>query len=209
MVSFEYAPWVVLFSLLIFIVIYGGCILGQQIMKLSETGKDSLILFSTERTYRSFNAFTDYVLLFTRFVSFGYLLGAPIVYFTIESQDGYNIWYSFRLWNCLLVELFFMFSVANSIIGLFVHENARCCLTSSSTNGYYYYAYFMQMLFVVCGATSLFIAVVMYWYEDDSTSIENMSYNVAPAIFMIVEMYLGAYLRATDRGGGIKTESSA
>ena len=119
--SFAYAPYVVLFSVLVFIIFYGGCILGQQIMKLSETGKDSLILFSTERTYRSWSDSFDYVLLFTRFVSFAYLLGVPLIYGTITNVNMYNIWFSFRIWNCLLVELFFLFSVCNSIIGLFVH----------------------------------------------------------------------------------------
>ena len=107
-----YAPWVVLFSLL----------MGQQMMKLSETGKDSLILFSPERTYRSWSDAWDYVLLFARFVSFVYLLGVPLIYGTVTNANMYNIWYSFRMWNCLLVELFFAFNVANSCIGLFVPE---------------------------------------------------------------------------------------
>ena len=44
---------------------------------------------------------------------------------------------------------------------------SRLCLSTSSNSGYYYYAFFMQMLFVISGATSLFIAVVMYWYNDN------------------------------------------
>lgn len=197
MESFAYAPWVVLFSLLVFIIIYGGCILGQQLMKLSETGKDSLILFSTERTYRSFNAVADYVLLFSRLVSFACLLAVPIIYFTIESELANSIWYSFPIWNYLLVEVFFTFSLGNSIVGLFLPENAWCCLARTSSGGYsggyYYYALFMQMLFVVCGATSLFVEGVVYWYEDNSTSMEDMWYGVAPVIFMVVEMYLGEW----------------
>ena len=193
MESFEYAPWVVLFSLLMFIFIYGGCILGQQLMKFSETGKDSLILFSTERTYRSFNAVADYVLLFTRFVSFAVLLDMPIVYFTLESELTDNIWFSFRIWNYLLVVFFFALSLVNSIVGLFLPENFRCCLTTSSSGGYYYYAFFMQMLFVVSGATSLFITVMMYWFEDSTTSFEDVLFNIAPSIFMVVEMFLGEW----------------
>lgn len=125
--SFAYAPWVVLFSLLVFIIFYGGCILGQQIMKLSETGKDSLILFSTERTYRSWSDTWDYVLLFTRFVSFAYLLSVPIIYGSITNINMYSLWYSFRIWNCLLVELFFVFNLANSCMGLFLPEGRSDC----------------------------------------------------------------------------------
>jgi hypothetical protein len=190
MESFEYAPWVVLFSMLVFIIFYGGCILGQQIMKLPETGKDSLILFSTERTYRSFDAIADYVLLFTRLVSFGFLLVVAIIYLTIASETTDKNWSSFVLWNCLLVEVFFTFSLANSFMGLCVHENSRCCLTHPGTGGYYYYALFMQTLFVVSGAASLFAVVVVYLTGGDMTSLEYVSYS-APALFMLVEMILG------------------
>ena len=187
MESFEYAPWVVLFSILVFVILYGGCILGQQIMKLPETGKDSLILFSTERTFRSLSVCWDYVLLFTRLVSFGYLL-AILIYGSLSYEYAINIWYSFRMWNCLFVELFFLFSLANSVFGLFLPEKLRCCLTNSAAPGYYGYAFFMQMLFVISGATSLFIAVVMFWLQDNSTSFLNLSFNVVPMIFMIVEV---------------------
>ena len=188
MESFTYAPWVVLFSILVFIILYGGSILGQQIMKLPETGKDSLILFSTERTYRSLSVSFDYILLFTRLVSFAYLLGVPLVFGTLTYNTAINIWYSFRMWNCMFVELFFLFSLVNSVIGLFFPETMRCCLTNSAAPGYYGYASFMQMLFVISGATSLFIAVVMFWLQDNSTSLLNLSFNVVPMIFMVVEV---------------------
>ena len=193
MTDFTWAPFVFLFLVGFFIVAICGTYFGQWLLQLPETGKDSLILFSAERTFKSLNYCADYFLCFTRFVSFMYMLIIPVVYGSLIAANGYTIWYSFRLWLCALVTFYFFLVTINSVIGLSLSPKNRCCLASSKASGYQYYAAFLQFFFTVAGATSLFVLVIMFWFYDDTLGLLNISFSLAPAFCMIWEMFLSKF----------------
>lgn len=203
--SFEWAPWVVLFSIAVFSVLVLFSYLGQYLLGYAETGRELFILYDVERSYRSFDYYTDYILLTTRFISFVYLVSIPIVYGTIFYEDfGYNVWFSFQLWNCGLAALYFFLAFSNSFIGLLLPEETKLCLrpglsSSSSSSSlstdipeihYIWYAYCMQIIFSVVGATSAFIVTLYY---DVSATLLDVSITYSPFIFFTVELIYSKY----------------
>ena len=176
-----------------FIVLAFLTFFGQLIMNLPETGKESLILFSAQRTYRSFDKLTDVIMTMTRLVSvvlsFETVLSCNLL--QIDTEGGKLL--SFRIWNCSLIFIYFFLSAVNSLIGLLTTKGNKCCLTSSKSTGYYFYASFLQIIFVISGSSSFFIATGTYWFIDKSLDIWSIKLSILPAVYMSIEMILSKY----------------
>jgi hypothetical protein len=147
----------------------------------------------------------QYILLFTRLISLGYMFGNDVVnYYVIEGRNG---WFWFTIWNVELISVYFFLAVACSIIGL-VYGNKISEPYTAATNyrndhgdaeggsidqyyaRLYWFARIVQAFFEVAGGTAFFVTVVAFTLLNPSFDFWNASVHFATSMFMLAELFL-------------------
>ena len=153
-------------------------------------------------TYESHSLPLTYVLLTTRLISLGYILGIAVIAEYILTSPN---WFYFTNWNTKLISLYFLVSSINSVVGLCnLRKSKHPEFVGDAKHGYevesvpeqppkFLYADFVHCLFEVCGATSILIAVVDFTILNRNLEFWNLTCHLATVICLLVEMSLNTF----------------
>ena len=144
-----------------------------------------------------------YVLLITRFLSFGYILGVGVIAGYIKS-NGY-VWFYFTFWNLELLSVFYLLAISCSILGIWTRDSDMIRLPRkydveeavvSSVKSISWSAdvvrlgFATQVFFEVCGGTAIFITVIDFVFLNRSFTFWNVTQHLVPSVSLLLEMSL-------------------
>jgi hypothetical protein len=156
-----------------------------------------------EDAFESYSPAMSYVLLITRFLSFGYILGVGVIASYIKN-NGY-IWFYFTFWNLELLSVFYLLAMSCSILGIWTRDSDTIRLprkydveeaSISSVKSISWSAdivrlgFATQVFFEVCGGTAIFITVVAFIFLDRSFSFWNVTHHFITTMSLLLEMSL-------------------
>ena len=153
--------------------------------------------FKFEDTYESVSPALKYVLLGTRLLSLGYILGVSVIANYII-KGGFK-WFFFTLWNVELLSIYYILALACSVRGLFCKPR----IISSDDDDIvkwsihtYRLGRITHILFEVCGGTAVLVTVVNFTLINPGFSFWNATSHFVPLMTLIIELCLNnMYLR--------------
>jgi hypothetical protein len=155
--------------------------------------------FKFDDSYESFNPALKYVLLATRFLSFGYILsGSVIANYVVKG--GFK-WFFFTLWNVELLSIYYLLALACSVIGIFYkprNVSSEDVFDVESTWSIHTYRLgrITHVLFEVCGGTAVLVTVVNFTVINSGFSFWNATSHFVPLLTLVIELCLNnMYLR--------------
>jgi hypothetical protein len=157
--------------------------------------------FKFEDTYESVNPALKYVLLATRFLSLGYILGVSVIANYVIT-GGFK-WFYFTLWNGELLSIYYVLALACSMTGLcckpriissddedIVDEEIKW---SNHTNRL---GRVTHVLFEVCGGSAVLVTVVNFVLINPRFSFWDITSHFVPLMTLVIELFLNnMYLR--------------
>jgi hypothetical protein len=179
---------------------------GNEIKSLASIDIDEFNVKFHE-TYESHSLPLTYVLLITRLISLGFILGIAVIAEYILTTPN---WFYFTNWNTKLISLYFLVSSINSVVGLCnLRKTKHPEFVGDAKHGYevqsapeqspkLLYADFVHCLFEVCGGTSIFIAVVDFALLNRNLEFWNLSCHLATVICLMTEMILNTFYVRLD-----------
>lgn len=156
-----------------------------------------------EDIFESYSPVMGYVLLITRFLSFGYILGVGVIAGYIKS-NGY-VWFYFTFWNLELLSVFYLLAISCSILGIWTRDSDMIRLPRkydveeavvSSVKSISWSAdvvrlgFATQVFFEVCGGTAIFITVIDFVFLNRSFTFWNVTQHLVPSVSLLLEMSL-------------------
>ena len=156
-----------------------------------------------EDTFESYSPAMGYVLLTTRFISFGYILGVGVIASYIKN-NGY-VWFYFTFWNLELLSVFYLLAITCSVLGIWTRDSDAIRLPRkydveeaiiSSVKSISWSADVVrlglatQVFFEVCGGTAIFITVVNFIFLNRSFTFWNVTQHFITSMSLLLEMSL-------------------
>jgi hypothetical protein len=168
--------------------------------KKSPIAKDNLTM-RFEDSYESISPCFQYLLLVTRFLSLGYILGAGVIASYVRNA---NIWFFFTFWNLELISIYFILALSCSILGLRKDKIAkfRSAGREDLENGQgrndevawpsavVGLGKATQIFLEVCGGTALLVTVVNFLLLNPRFSFWNVTQHFVTSVTLIVDLLL-------------------
>jgi hypothetical protein len=167
--------------------------------KKSPIAKDNLSM-RFEDSYESFSPCFQYLLLVTRILSLGYILGVGVIRSYVLAP---NIWYFFTFWNLELEVVYFIMAMSCSILGLRKNKIAtRSAGRLDLENGQrgneevtwpsavVGLGKATQVFLEVCGGTAFLVTVVNFLLLNPQFSLSNVSQHLVTSLTLTLDLFL-------------------
>lgn len=168
--------------------------------KKSPIAKDNLTM-RFEDSYESISPCFQYLLLATRILSLGYILGVGVIGSYARNA---NIWFFFTFWNLELESIYFILAMSCSIVGLRKNKiaKARSAGREDLENGQQEneevtwpsavvgLGKATQVFLEVCGGTAFLVTVVDFVLLDPRFSFWNVTQHFVTSLALVVDLSL-------------------